>query len=48
MNRQLMLSLFGDQPVTLGDAIISAKAATQNMDTRRTWMLFGDPTTRIR
>ncbi|HYY55940.1 MAG TPA: C25 family cysteine peptidase, partial [Pyrinomonadaceae bacterium] len=48
MNRQLMRALFGDGRVTLGDAIISAKAATQNIDTRRTWMLFGDPTTRLR
>ncbi|HEX8141786.1 MAG TPA: C25 family cysteine peptidase [Pyrinomonadaceae bacterium] len=48
INRQLIRALFGDQPKTLGDAIISAKAATQNMDTRRTWMLFGDPSTRLR
>ncbi|HEX8140302.1 MAG TPA: C25 family cysteine peptidase [Pyrinomonadaceae bacterium] len=48
MNQQLFKSLFGDQPVTIGDAIISAKAATQNIDARRTWMLMGDPTTRLR
>lgn len=48
MNQQLIRSLFGDQPVTIGDAIISAKAATQSMDARRTWMLLGDPTTRLR
>jgi hypothetical protein len=48
MNQQLMRSLFNDKPATIGDAIISAKTATQNMDTRRTWMLFGDPTTRLR
>jgi hypothetical protein len=48
MNQQLMRALFSDQTLTVGDAIIKAKSATQNMDTRRTWMLFGDPATRIR
>jgi hypothetical protein len=48
MNQQLMRALFSDQTATVGDAIIKAKSATQNMDTRRTWMLFGDPATRIR
>jgi len=48
MNQQLMRALFEGEPTTLGDAIISAKAATKNADTRRTWLLFGDPTTRLR
>jgi Peptidase family C25/Lamin Tail Domain len=48
MNQQLVRSLLGDQPSTIGEAIIKAKAATQNMDARRTWMLLGDPTTRLR
>ncbi|HVG35254.1 MAG TPA: C25 family cysteine peptidase [Pyrinomonadaceae bacterium] len=48
MNQQLVRALFSDQTATVGDAIIKAKSATQNMDTRRTWMLFGDPATRIR
>ena len=48
MNQQLVRALFSDQTLTVGDAIIKAKSATQNMDTRRTWILFGDPATRIR
>lgn len=48
MNQQLVRALFSDQTATIGDAIIKAKGAAQHMDTRRTWMLFGDPATRIR
>jgi hypothetical protein len=34
--------------MTLGDATRAAKAATPDMDVRRTWILFGDPSTRLR
>jgi len=27
---------------------MKAKAATKDMDVRRTWILFGDPTTRLK
>jgi hypothetical protein len=37
-----------DQGPTLGDATRAAKAATTDMDVRRTWILFGDPTTRLK
>ncbi len=33
---------------TVGEAIQKAKAMTKNMDLRRTWILFGDPTLRLR
>jgi hypothetical protein len=33
---------------TLGDATRAAKAATPDMDVRRTWILLGDPTTKLR
>lgn len=33
------------QPRTLGEAVLRAKAATSDLDVRRTWILFGDPTT---
>jgi len=26
----------------------AAKAATKDLDVRRTWILFGDPTTRLK
>ncbi|MEO6391183.1 MAG: C25 family cysteine peptidase [Pyrinomonadaceae bacterium] len=34
--------------VRLGDAIRQAKSATYSPDVRRTWLLFGDPTMRLR
>jgi hypothetical protein len=49
VDQNLMRLLFQDgQSVTLGDAVRGAKAATGDMDVRRTWILFGDPTMRIR
>jgi hypothetical protein len=33
---------------TLGDATLAAKAAATDSDVRRTWIFFGDPTTRLR
>ena len=32
---------------TLGEAIVSAKRMIQDVDARRTWILFGDPTMRL-
>jgi len=40
--------LFGPAPMRLGDAARGAKAATTDMDVRRTWMLLGDPAMRVR
>jgi len=53
INQQLYRLLFAasDQKVqamTLGEATRRAKAATADPDVRRTWVLFGDPTMRIR
>lgn len=49
-NQELYRSLFDktDASITLGDAIRKAKAFAGNADVRRTWILFGDPTMRIR
>jgi hypothetical protein len=44
LNRQI----FGATPITLGDAILLAKRATSDPDVRRTWILFGDPTLRLK
>ena len=33
--------------MTLGEAAARAKAATSDLDVRRSWIFFGDPTTRI-
>ncbi|HKO60900.1 MAG TPA: C25 family cysteine peptidase [Pyrinomonadaceae bacterium] len=40
--------LFSGQPVRLGEATRGAKAATTDLDVRRTWILLGDPAMRIR
>jgi hypothetical protein len=50
MNRQLYTLLFpsGGVAPNLGDATMKAKAAVTDPDIRRTWILFGDPTTRLK
>lgn len=48
INRKLYEHLFGSTPVTLGEAVQRAKAATSDIDVRRTWILFGDPLMRLR
>jgi Peptidase family C25 len=48
-NRELYRIVFsGGQPVRLGDAVRSAKAATADRDVRRTWVFFGDPSSTLR
>jgi hypothetical protein len=46
MNQALMQRL--GEGVTLGEAIAHAKAAASDRDVRRSWILFGDPTTRLK
>ena len=53
MNRELFRLIFdGDraagQRLTLGEATARAKAATSDVDVRRTWILFGDPSMRLK
>jgi hypothetical protein len=40
--------LFGAQPVRLGEAVRHAKAVVTDNGVRRTWILLGDPTMRVR
>ena len=47
MNAALYQALFGSN-LTLGEAVQRAKAAVKDMDIRRTWVLLGDPTLRVR
>jgi subtilisin-like proprotein convertase family protein len=47
VNQALYRALFGSG-ATLGEATLKARAATTNRDIRRTWILLGDPTTRLR
>ncbi|HWO00570.1 MAG TPA: C25 family cysteine peptidase [Blastocatellia bacterium] len=51
MDEQAFRALFSGnegETVMLGEITSQAKAAVHNLDVRRTWILFGDPTTRIR
>ena len=51
MDQELIRLLFdreGGEDLTLGEAAARAKAATTDGDIRRTWIFFGDPTTRLK
>jgi hypothetical protein len=48
MDKELVRLLFNGESLTLGEAVQRAKAATSDGDVRRTWILFGDPTTRLK
>ncbi|HXM48975.1 MAG TPA: C25 family cysteine peptidase [Pyrinomonadaceae bacterium] len=48
MNGQLYQLLLGAHPMTLGDAVRQAKMGTPDLDVRRTWILLGDPSMRIK
>ncbi len=48
MNQELLRLIFGGGSLTLGEAAMKAKAAVGDNDIRRSWIFFGDPTTRLR
>jgi Peptidase family C25 len=48
MSQEAMRQLFGVPGITIGEATARAKAATGNADVRRTWILFGDPATKLK
>jgi hypothetical protein len=48
MGEELFNLLYNGPPIALGDATRQAKAATTDLDVRRTWILFGDPSMKIR
>ena len=48
MNQELLRQLFARPTMTLGEAVIGAKSVVGDMDVRRTWILFGDPSMRLR
>jgi hypothetical protein len=48
MNRELFRQLFAPASPTLGEAVIRAKAVTTDPDVRKSWVLFGDPSMRLR
>lgn len=48
MNREFYRLLFGGGGLTVGEAAMKSKSSVQDKDVRRTWILLGDPTTRLR
>jgi hypothetical protein len=48
MNEEFYRQVFAGSPARLGDAAVRAKAATGDVDVRRSWVLLGDPTMRLK
>ena len=48
MNLEMFRVLFESGPVTVGDAVLRAKGAASDSDVRHTYLLFGDPSCRVR
>jgi hypothetical protein len=48
MSRELFRQLFNDEDLTIGEAVMRAKQATSDLDVRRTWILFGDPSLKLK
>jgi hypothetical protein len=48
MNKELITLLFNGEGLTIGEAVKRTKAATTDADVRKTWILFGDPATRLK
>jgi hypothetical protein len=43
MNQAMLSALYGNPAMTIGQAAAAAKAATPDVNVRRTWILLGDP-----
>jgi len=48
LNEELITLLFNGEGLTIGEAVMRAKQAVSDRDIRRTWILFGDPTLRLK
>lgn len=48
LNRALIGALFDHNLATVGEAVLRAKAGSEVQDLRRSWILVGDPATRLR
>jgi len=48
MNEELVRLLFNGEGLTIGEAAMRAKIVVADPDVRKTWILFGDPTTKLR
>jgi hypothetical protein len=48
LNQALVQHLFQNRKLTLGEAVVRAKAAVADGEVRRSWVFFGDPATRLK
>ncbi|HXF06429.1 MAG TPA: C25 family cysteine peptidase [Blastocatellia bacterium] len=48
LNRALIGALFDETLATVGEAVLRAKMGSEVQDLRRSWILVGDPATRLR
>jgi hypothetical protein len=48
LHKEFFQQIFSNGETRLGDAVIRAKAKVSDIDVRRTWTLFADPTLRLR
>jgi hypothetical protein len=48
MGHRMFELLYSGPSIAIGDASRQSKTATDDLDVRRTWILFGDPTMKIR
>jgi hypothetical protein len=51
LNQEMLRAVFdtsGGRPLTVGEAVIRAKSLAGDLDVRRTWILFGDPSMRLK
>jgi hypothetical protein len=48
LSQEFYRQLFGQTPLTVGEAAVRAKSAVSNPDIRRTWTLLGDPALRLK
>jgi hypothetical protein len=48
MNKELIRLLFNGEGLTIGEAVMKAKKVVDDQDIRKTWVLFGDPATRLK
>ena len=47
LDQAVVSALYGSQSLTVGEAAGAAKRAVTNLDIRRTWILLGDPATKL-
>ena len=48
MSQEAIRQLFNGSGITIGEATARAKGATADSDVRRTWILLGDPATKLK